>query len=237
MNQLPVNKILIAGFAFAMTHWKKILEISIIPLLLSLPLFTLLPELKIIMEQIFLALKEATPESPLPEVILPNNLAIYLTLFVYGSASLSINMYRLVILGKKSVGVAPVFNITQMLRFIGLKLVIGLVNILPLFLTSLLMLQFVASFLIVPVMLNLVNIAIVAPSKYRWKLSFFTQINLLLLQVILPILAILLFNFLLHYTGFSGVYTGLAVQVAVFYWSAITLALCYQIITNPKQKP
>jgi hypothetical protein len=39
MNALPINKIFLAGFAFALTHWKKIIEISVVPVLLSMPLF------------------------------------------------------------------------------------------------------------------------------------------------------------------------------------------------------
>jgi hypothetical protein len=45
MNQLPIYKIFVAGFAFVLTHWKKIIEISILPLLLALPLLSLSAEI------------------------------------------------------------------------------------------------------------------------------------------------------------------------------------------------
>ena len=53
MNQLPINKIFVAGFAFVTVHWKKILEISIIPVLISLPLLISIPELMALAEQMF----------------------------------------------------------------------------------------------------------------------------------------------------------------------------------------
>ena len=53
MNALPINKIFLAGFAFALTHWKKIIEISIFPLLISSPFLMIVPELLGLMEQVF----------------------------------------------------------------------------------------------------------------------------------------------------------------------------------------
>jgi hypothetical protein len=45
MYQLPIHKIFVAGFAFATVHWRKIPEISIVPVLISLPLLMSAPEL------------------------------------------------------------------------------------------------------------------------------------------------------------------------------------------------
>lgn len=236
MNQLPVNKIFIAGFAFAITHWKKILEISIVPLLISLPLLAIIPELLTITKQVFSALEQSSPSSQLSELVLPDNIGIYLILFLYGNISLSINMYRLVALGGQSVGIMPVFDLSKIARFIGLTLLVGMASIVPLVLTNLLILQLVASFLVVPITLNFVNIAIEKPSKYRWGLSFNTHINLFFLQVVVPILVVLLFTSLSKLMGLGAGAEWVA-RVLVFYWGAITLTLCYKLITTSEQKP
>jgi len=67
MNSLPINKIFLAGFAFALTHWKKIIEISILPVLISSPFLMVVPELLGLMEQVFNGGK-------LIEVVLPEKI-------------------------------------------------------------------------------------------------------------------------------------------------------------------
>ncbi|RUM81736.1 MAG: hypothetical protein DSZ17_05530 [Candidatus Thioglobus sp.] len=77
MNALPINKIFLAGFAFALTHWKKIIEISIFPLIISSPFLMIVPELLGLMEQVFSG-------GELLDVQLPDNMMVYLILFLYG---------------------------------------------------------------------------------------------------------------------------------------------------------
>lgn len=233
MNQLPINKIFIVGFAFAMTHWKKILEISIVPLLISLPLLIVIPELLAVTKQVFLALENG---SALSEFTLPDNIAIYSILFLYGYISLSINIYRLVVLGGQSVSVLPVLDFGKIVRFIGLTLLLGMVNIAPLVLTNFLILPFIVSFLLVPMTLNFVNISIGESLKYRWGLSFSTHINLFFLQVVVPILIVLLFTSLSKIIGL-GVGVEWVARVLMFYWGAITLALCHQLVSTAAKNP
>ncbi|MDC9714949.1 MAG: hypothetical protein PSN36_03890 [Gammaproteobacteria bacterium] len=223
MNQLPINKIFIAGFAFAITHWKKILEISIFPVVISLPLFSILPELLALMEQ-------ALSGGLTLDLVLPDNTTLYLILFLYGHISLSINLYRLVVLGEQSASTLPVLDASKIIRFIGLMLLVGIVSAMPILFTNLLILQFVASFLVVPITLNFINIAIGRPSKYRWGLSFSTHMSLFFLQVVVPMLIILLFTSLSSIIGL-GAGVALAAKALAFYWGSITLALCYQLIT------
>ena len=223
MNQLSINKIFVAGFAFATVHWKKILEISIIPVLISLPLLISIPELMALSEHMF-ANKLSEPP------ILPDNIGLYLAFFFYGHVSLSINLYRLVILGEQSVSILPVSDFVKIARFIGLTLLVGFVNIVPLTMNNSLWLSLLISFLVVPITLNFVNIAIDNPIKYRWGLSFPTQLNLFFLQVVVPMLIIFLFGSLSHILTLD---IGMEwAAVLAFYWSSITLALCYQLITE-----
>ena len=223
MNILPINKIILASFAFALTHWKKVVEISILPVAISLPLLLILPQMFELMEVVFQG-------GDLAEVVLPDNTPIYLLLFLYGYIMLSVNMYRLVVLGEQNVSaMSPIFNISQIFRFIGLTLFVGFVTTVPVMLTGIGFLQLIIYFLIMPMTLNFVNIAINQPSNYKWKLNFVSQANLFLLQAIIPALIGMIFTSLFSAIGFPEAF-GWVVKAILFYWSLVNLALCYQLI-------
>jgi hypothetical protein len=223
MNILPINKIILASFAFALTHWKKIVEISILPVAISLPLLLILPQMFELMDAVFQG-------GDLTEVVLPDNTPIYLLLFFYGYIMLSINMYRLVVLGEQAVSaMSPIFDIRQIFRFVGLTLFIGFVTTVPVMLTGIGFLQLVIYFLIMPITLNFVSIALHRPSNYKWQLNFVSQANLFLLQAIIPALIGMIFTALFSFLGLSDVF-GWAVKAILFYWSLVNLALCYQLI-------
>lgn len=223
MNILPINKIILASFAFALTHWKKVVEISILPVAISLPLLLILPQMFELMEVVFQG-------GDLTEVVLPDNTPIYLLLFLYGYIMLSVNMYRLVVLGGQNVSaMSPIFNIRQIFRFIGLTLFVGFITTVPVMLTGIGFLQLIIYFLIMPMTLNFVNIAINQPSNYKWKLNFISQANLFLLQAIIPALIGMIFTSLFSAIGFPEAF-GWAIKAILFYWSLVNLALCYQLI-------
>ncbi len=223
MNILPINKIILASFAFALTHWKKVVEISILPVAISLPLLLILPQMFELMEVVFQG-------GDLTEVVLPDNTPIYLLLFLYGYIMLSVNMYRLVVLGGQNVSaMSPIFNIRQIFRFIGLTLFVGFITTVPVMLTGIGFLQLVIYFLIMPMTLNFVNIAINQPSNYKWKINFISQANLFLLQAIIPALIGMIFTSLFSAIGFPEAF-GWAIKAILFYWSLVNLALCYQLI-------
>ncbi len=223
MNILPINKIILASFAFALTHWKKVVEISILPVAISLPLLLILPQMFELMEIVFQG-------GDLADVVLPDNTPIYLLLFLYGYIMLSVNMYRLVVLGAQNVSaLSPIFNISQIFRFIGLTLFVGFVTTVPVMLTGIGFLQLIIYFLIMPMTLNFVNIAINQPSNYKWKLNFVSQANLFLLQAIIPALIGMIFTSLFSAIGFPEAF-GWVVKAILFYWSLVNLALCYQLI-------
>jgi hypothetical protein len=221
-QQLPIGKIFLAGFAFVALHWKKILEISIIPALISVPLLTIMPALMVAAQQMFSGTLSEPPA-------LPDNAGVYLILFFYGYISLSIGLYRLVSLGEQAVSILPISDIGKIVRFIGLSLLVGFVGATPLMLGNLAWLSLIVSFLLVPITLNFINIATGKPLKYRWGLAFPTQMNLFFLQVIVPMLIILLFTYAFKALGL-GLEMEWVARVLAFYWSAITLALCYRLI-------
>ena len=183
----------------------------------------IVPELLGLMEQVFKG-------GELLDVQLPDNMMIYLILFFYGYITLSINMYRLVMLGEQSSGgFMPVLDVNKIIRFIGLTFFVGLVTIIPVIITGMPLLQLIVYFLIIPITLNFVGIAIDQPSKYKWNLSFTTHMNLFFLQAILPALVGMLFAALANIVGLGSMLEWVA-KVVVFYWTLVTLALCYQLI-------
>ncbi|SMN15281.1 hypothetical protein CRYPD_462 [uncultured Candidatus Thioglobus sp.] len=232
MNQLPVNKIILTSFAFALTHWKKIVEVSILPLLLLLPLLSLSAE---IIELMDIFKKENTVK--LEDVQVSSNIFIYSLLSLYGLASLSINIYRLVIFGAQSVSWVPIFKLRQIVGFIGLTFLINLATSLPMILANLMWMHFVVSFFLIPISLNFINIATDQPLKFKWGIGVITQINLFFLQVVLPLLSVMAVNFLISSIGLPSAIS-LVVKVIIFYWTLISLALCYQLIatTNTSEK-
>lgn len=220
---------MLASVAFALTNWKKILEISILPVLISIPFLAILPDMLNIMNSVF-------SNKEVADIQLPDNMMIYLLLFFYGYLTLSINVYRLVILGQNSVsGIVPVLNFNKIIRFVGLTLFIGLATMAPVIISGITFLQLIIYFLIIPITLNFINIAIDQPSKYKWDLNFISQANLFFLQIILPALVGMIFSSLISLIGLPDV-LGWTVKVIVFYWTLISLALCYQLVVKQNTK-
>jgi hypothetical protein len=225
MNILPINKVILASFAVALSHWKKILEISIIPVIVSIPFLLILPDLFSLMDQVVAG-------HGVIDVLLPENLFSYLLLFMYGYTMLSINVYRLVILGEDSVnGLIPLIDVRKIIRFVGLTVFIGFITIFPVMLTGWFILQLIVYFFIVPITLNFVSIAIDQPLNYKWKLSFPTHLNLFLLQAMLPTLLGLLFVAISEIIGLGEILDW-AAKVFIFYWTLVNLALCYRLVNN-----
>lgn len=136
--QLPINKIILAGFAFAMTHWRKIIEISIIPIVLSLPLFSILPTLLELFSTMAERLNQIMPSMLSGDEAetsgfaleffqsLPEFTALYLFLFSYAQIMLSINIYRIVIQGESFVnGLMPILDIGKIFKFFILAFFCG----------------------------------------------------------------------------------------------------------------
>lgn len=216
---LIINKIIIASFAFVFSHWQKLLEISILPLLLATPLLLLLPDLLPLINLVL-------TDKNLPDIELPDYLSLYILLFFYAYIHLAINVYRLVSLGGDAVrSFVPIVDFKKIMRFVGLTLFIALATTLPVMLSGLYFLQLVVYFLLMPLMLNFVNIAIDKPLKYKWNLSLNWYFNLFLLQIIFPALITILHEI----SGIDILFW--PIKIIVFYWTLISLSLCYQLIT------
>lgn len=220
---LPIKKTILASLAFIIMHWRKIIEISIIPMIFAFPLLLVLPELMAVSNQLFMGQTGVS-------ISVPDNTLLYMLLFLFGYALLSINLARLVMLGTGSVSILScVFEFGKIAKYTGLTMLIGFAIVFPTALTGLLFVQLIVYFLIVPLTLNFVNVAIGRALNLRWRLTFIVHVNLFLMQVLLPTLFAYLFGIVADALGLS-IYVTLLVQVIIFYWSGVNLAFCYRVI-------
>jgi hypothetical protein len=220
---LPIKKTILASLAFIIMHWRKIIEISIIPMIFAFPLLLVLPELMAVSKQLFMGQTGVS-------ISVPDNTLLYMLLFLFGYALLSINLARLVMLGTGSVSILScVFEFGKIAKYTGLTMLIGFAIVFPAALTGLLFVQLIVYFLIVPLTLNFVNVAIGRALNLRWRLTFIVHVNLFLMQVLLPTLFAYLFGIVADALGLS-IYVTLLVQVIIFYWSGVNLAFCYRVI-------
>lgn len=235
---LPIKKTILASLAFIVVNWRKIIEISIIPLAFALPLLLIFSDLLIWYKQV---IPQLLAGQVVEGVAPPEKTLLYMLLFIYGYALLSINVSRLVLLGSSAVSVLDgVLEVGKNFRYIGLVMTIGFTVMFPSFVTGLFFVQLAVYFLIVPLTLNFINIALGRELSFRWSLPFVVHMNLFFLQILLPTTFAFLIGLAVDALGFNA-YLFIVAQVLIFYWSAINLAFCYQMITaaadNSAQNP
>ena len=208
MTNIPIQKTILATLAFTFSNWKKLLEVSIFPLLLALPF---LPELVNLLSM-------AKPGSEIPDNI--NFHITYLLMFIYASMAMLINVYRLVILGNNSINrlgfVLPSlrfgrFFLLAILLGIGQAITLASIYLLPLYL------------LLVPLTLNLVSIANDVPYK-RIEVTWQSRLNIFLINFIGPFILISLIGLI------ENDYLDSFFSFISIYWTSISIALCYKVI-------
>jgi hypothetical protein len=205
MKNIPIKQTILATLAFAFSNWKKLLEVSIFPLLMALPFLPELANLFYIFE----------PGGELPDLNL-----IYFVMFVYASLAILINVYRLVVMGENSIGrLGFVLPDLRFGRFFLLSILVGLgqaITISSIFLLPLYL-------LLVPITLNLVSIANDVPYQ-KIQVSIQSRLNILLINFIGPFILVLFIN-LLGNTFVSSIFSLISI-----YWTSISIALCYKVI-------
>ena len=208
MKTIPIQKTILATLAFAFSNWKKLLEVSIFPLLLALPF---LPELMNLLSM-------AKPGSEIPDNI--NFHVTYLLMFIYASMAMLINVYRLVILGNNSVNrLGFVLPTLRFGRFFLLAILLGVGQAITL--ASIYLLPFYL--LLVPLTLNLVSIANDVPYK-RIEVSWQSRLNIFLINFIGPFILISLIGLI------ENDYLDSFFSFISIYWTSISIALCYKVI-------
>lgn len=208
MKTIPIQKTILATLAFAFSNWKKLLEVSIFPLLLALPF---LPELMNLLSM-------AKPGSEIPDNI--NFHVTYLLMFIYASMAMLINVYRLVILGNNSVNrLGFVLPTLRFGRFFLLAILLGVGQAITL--ASIYLLPFYL--LLVPLTLNLVSIANDVPYK-RIEVTWQSRLNIFLINFIGPFILISLIGLI------ENDYLDSFFSFISIYWTSISIALCYKVI-------
>ncbi|MDE0948895.1 MAG: hypothetical protein OSA79_02715 [Candidatus Thioglobus sp.] len=208
MKTIPIQKTILATLAFAFSNWKKLLEVSIFPLLLALPF---LPELMNLLSM-------AKPGSEIPDNI--NFHVTYLLMFIYASMAMLINVYRLVILGNNSVNrLGFVLPNLRFGRFFLLAILLGVGQAITL--ASIYLLPFYL--LLVPLTLNLVSIANDVPYK-RIEVTWQSRLNIFLINFIGPFILISLIGLI------ENDYLDSFFSFISIYWTSISIALCYKVI-------
>ena len=94
-NRPPIIQTILASLAFAFSNWKKLIEVSIFPLLMALPLVTILPEMMGVLQAQLFGVGQVQAY--------PQFYQLYLLMFDYGYIAILINVYRLVVSGGSSV--------------------------------------------------------------------------------------------------------------------------------------
>jgi len=95
MTNIPFIQTILASLAFAFSNWKKLVEVSVFPLLMALPLVTILPEMMGVLQAQLFGTGQVQAY--------PQFYQLYLLMFDYGYIAILINVYRLVVSGGASV--------------------------------------------------------------------------------------------------------------------------------------
>ena len=61
MTNMPIIQTILASLAFVFSNWKKLVEVSVFPLLMALPLVTILPEMMGVLQANYLGLGKSKP--------------------------------------------------------------------------------------------------------------------------------------------------------------------------------
>ena len=213
MINIPINKTILATLAFIFSNWKRLLEASIFPFFMALPVIIILPKLI-----------GAINDLPQPGSLSPDNLnfpIIYLLMFIYATMALLINIYRLVVLGNNSITkLGIVIPNLKFGRFLLLSVLLAVGQGVAIFLPF--MFPFIY-LLLIPISLNLVSIANDVSYK-KIEVSFRARLNIFLINFIVPFTIITLVGLI------GNSYLDVLLTFLSIYWTSISLALCYSVI-------
>ncbi len=220
MNKLSILKITSASFSWMVLYAKRILELSIIPILLMLPfIFSFTHLMTIIQSQPLNALKTT-------QLSIPSALLFYLLLALYAYVLLSINIHRLVILGENSIARFGVWLPDMRLgHFFLILVLVQILLVLPILITKLPILYFVVYYLIAPMMMKLVGIAIEAENR-PYPMNYSVRFSFVTLQAILPMFVMLPFVLLTQNTPIFIMM--IVIKIIITYWMLISLSLIYK---------
>lgn len=214
MNNISVAKISIGAIAIIINNYKKIIEISILPIILMIPALWQLNNIT----------QDLTQGGNIDVAKISNYMLIYLLLFIYGYVSLNINLYRLAVLGVESVFSFAITPINLVLKFFIIYIFIALLSFAPLVL-NVQMLQPVVFVLIAHIMLNLVLVSI-GKNSIKWNLLFMHRISIALLQFVIPMMIMLMVGY------FDNNIFIIIIKLLLVYWTSINLGLIFNNLND-----
>lgn len=222
---LEIKKIATAAFFWMALYAKNLAKVSILPVIMMAPfLFSLWS----IMQQVI-----AQQGGEIDPQIVPASLLFSLLIAVIGYAMLSINIYRMVILGVDTVKPYALKMPAQMWQFIAtLSIIQGLLSFPVLLLKTPLIYLFVY-FLIVPMVMSLPRMALNL-SKKRHNISGKLRLQLTALLALAPLSVVLFISWLMP-ENTLGIAIVLLTKVLVAFWELVALAMVYKSLFSIKE--
>ncbi len=220
-TKLDIVKIILAGFSFIVLYPLQLITKTLFSILLMLPLV-------IFLVNIFIDVQNYGLEFILNKGV-PLAVLFYALLFSFGYALFAINVYRGVILGIDNTPKYGYLNPKGIWGFLVYLSIIQLLLIMPVLLTGISFFYLIVCFIIAPMFLRLVDIAL-EKDKNKYYININYRLNFTILQGLLPLLIVFIISYLP-----DGAFTNillLIVKIFLIYWEAITLALIYQNTTQ-----
>lgn len=226
-----MKKILLATSIYIFVNWRKILQISIIPLIFTIPFLFYFEDFVNILQNFTTQMRiesNLTNEDIMQYDVENNNsyILLFLLLLIYAYTLLSINLLKMFIFGANKVNISSsLLEFKKIFKYIFFNIIINTIIIIISYFMNIFFI-ILAYFIIVPIMLNFVNIAIGEKIKISWKLSFTDHFNLFFMQILLPYIVVMIVGL-----AFQGnIYISFILQVIIFYWTTINIAIFYQTI-------
>jgi hypothetical protein len=208
MTKTPIIKTIIAAFAIFISNLSKIIEISILPIVMSIPLILAFSEI----------LPTINTLADIQTLNLGLDFLLYTTLFIYAFLSLQINLYRLTSIGQNAVfkfGLVPISLVLKLIPFYFFVeiLVLGV---------ALLQIPFLEPVVFILLAHILLKFVAIATGKITTSsINIIDRLNIAIVQFIIPMLFLTLFSLF-------GI--GILVVIAkifTIYFSAISLGLIF----------
>lgn len=233
MNRLSIKKIVSSGLLLMALKWQRFVKLSIIPLVsIALGFYFINKELS---------------------VLLSNELSvqdsIWLIVMLYMSMTWSINIHRMIILGDDAIGLWGDYlpnrrfglYFMAVILLVVMALVVSLIAQLFIGLSVPVFIVLFVGYMVMFYLMIKMSIkfpAIATDDKGFLKQSFEKNNipQLFFILVLLPVIVSLLFGSLISLFGdnlFSLILT-ILLNIVMFYWGVVNLALCYQSLRTPE---
>lgn len=217
---IGIKKIIFATLSWMAIYPKQLLTTSIVPIVMMLPFLLALPSL---IDSMLLTQKQGV----IPDIE-PISTLFFMAMAFIGYALLTINIYRLVILGVDKVGKFGTIRPQKMLPFLSTLIMVQILLVIPILVTKIPIFHIIAYFLLVPVIINLPRLAL-GLDKKKFKFIPSILINITIIQAVIPLAVVFIITWLIS-GGIVGVIIIVLVKILMAYAEIISLALIYKTL-------